>query len=133
VGWRFGVPLLLSIGLPAALGFALRGAPVLRFMGIDVVRKDGRPASRVRCAWRNLVVWAPIMIMSSFFSLLMIMSSMFEGESGDPPTTTMIVLGLFSCSVPLLCLLVVLGTIYALVHPQRGLQDLIADTCIVPR
>ncbi len=29
-------------------------------MGLALVRRDGRPARRIQCAWRALLVWAPV-------------------------------------------------------------------------
>src|SRR5262249_8670486 len=49
-----------GLALVAAIGFVTRGGPVFRFLGIDVRRADGQPAGRLRCAWRNLVTWTPI-------------------------------------------------------------------------
>lgn len=40
--------------------FLTRGGLTLRFMGLALVRGDGRKAARWQCAWRSLVVWAPV-------------------------------------------------------------------------
>ncbi|HEX3315463.1 MAG TPA: hypothetical protein VHR72_11260 [Gemmataceae bacterium] len=51
--WLEGVPSVL-----AALIF--RGGPLWRIFGLVPVTADGRPASRGRFAWRQLIAWSPI-------------------------------------------------------------------------
>ncbi|HEY7152877.1 MAG TPA: hypothetical protein VH575_02860 [Gemmataceae bacterium] len=40
--------------------FVARGEFSYRIAGIALVRHDGRPAWRLQCAWRALLVWAPV-------------------------------------------------------------------------
>lgn len=40
--------------------FLTRGGLTLRLMGLALVRADGRRAARWQCAWRSLLVWAPV-------------------------------------------------------------------------
>jgi uncharacterized RDD family membrane protein YckC len=39
--------------------FLVRGALSFRIAGLDLVRSNGRPALRIQCAWRALLVWLP--------------------------------------------------------------------------
>ncbi len=45
----------------AAFAFAFRGGVSFALSGIALVRDDGRPASRWRCAARELLMWAPLL------------------------------------------------------------------------
>ncbi len=40
--------------------FLARGGLSFRIMGISLVRSNGRPALRIQCAWRALLVWLPV-------------------------------------------------------------------------
>ena len=138
---RVAIIFALGLALPAAIGFALRGGPVFRFMGIEVRRSRGRPASRLRCAWRNLVAWTPIMIAFSFnvAVLPMIVKGMQlqpaaasdSGGAGEgEPAAFLMMLGAGS---GFMLLVHAAGAIYAAVRPQRGIQDLLAGTMLIPK
>jgi uncharacterized RDD family membrane protein YckC len=43
--------------------FVTRGGLTLRMMGLNLVRADGRKASRWQCAWRAAIVWAPVVVL----------------------------------------------------------------------
>lgn len=43
--------------------FLFRGGISYRLAGIALVRGNGRPALRVLCAWRSLLVWAPLCLL----------------------------------------------------------------------
>jgi hypothetical protein len=55
---------LAIIGIFPALWVAsallFRGGVIYPLMGLSLVRADGRRAGRLRCAWRALLVWAPL-------------------------------------------------------------------------
>ena len=44
--------------------FLARGGLSFRLTGLTLVRGNGRPALRVQCAWRALLVWAPVVGLS---------------------------------------------------------------------
>ena len=44
--------------------FLARGGLSYRLAGLTLVRGNGRPALRVQCAWRALLVWAPVVGLS---------------------------------------------------------------------
>src|SRR5262249_17528138 len=63
--------------------FLTRGGFSYRLAGLALVRGDGRPASRLQCAWRALLVWTPV-------TVLLVLSLWLESrywsawELGDP-------------------------------------------------
>jgi eukaryotic-like serine/threonine-protein kinase len=57
---------ILDIGVVlgfAAFAFAFRGGVSFVLSGIALVRDDGRPASRWRCAGRELLMWLPLLVL----------------------------------------------------------------------
>jgi hypothetical protein len=47
----------------AILAFAFRGGLAYLLSGIALVRRNGRPAGRIRCALREFVIWLPLVLM----------------------------------------------------------------------
>jgi hypothetical protein len=86
----------------------------MRGLGIAVVTKEGKPASRVRVFWRNLLAWLPLMLMPLLAVLL--------GLLIDLERATSVVL-------PMLVVLTLISSIL----PGRSLQDRLAGTYLVPR
>jgi hypothetical protein len=120
---RFGLSFiyfvtLLSFSLAgmAALPLALilRGGLWFRITGIDVRRTDGAPAGRGRCLVRALVVWLPVL------GWWIVRGS---PSSGGAQVLAWLV------SI----LIMAVGAVDALLHPESGLQDRIAGTRLVPR
>jgi hypothetical protein len=91
---------------------AFRGG-LMRAMGLELVTGKGRPASRARVLARTVIAWAPII------AIVLI------------ERTTLSLTGLAESAPALLVLLA--GAIVAGLHPQRGIQDRLAGTWIVPR
>src|SRR5262249_43688665 len=56
----FAVPVLW-----VAWAFLTRGGLTFPLSGLALVRADGRPAARWQCAWRALLVWAPVLALLS--------------------------------------------------------------------
>jgi eukaryotic-like serine/threonine-protein kinase len=54
------VLLLLGPMVWVVWAFLARGGLTFPMMGLWLVRGNGRPALRVQCAWRALLVWAPV-------------------------------------------------------------------------
>ena len=96
----------------AALLF--RGGLVLRGLGVAVARRDGTPASRGRVLWRGLVAWSLVLLSPLLFALLMPLTGAVWGGT-------------------VLALLIIAPAIWSLALPERGLQDRLAGTCLVPR
>jgi hypothetical protein len=47
----------------AVWAFLTRGGFAFGMLGISLVRSDGRPASRLQCAARALLVWVPVTLL----------------------------------------------------------------------
>ncbi len=136
---RFYVGLAMSLIVPVGLGFWLRGGPVFRFMDIDVCKKNGKLASRYRCAFRSLLAWIPTLVPIGGFVLISIVASEklkhIEPIQGtvtydwiNHPVFQTSIISTIAFSV----FLVIIGLIYSLYSPQRGLQDYAAGTRIMP-
>ena len=104
----------LVLGLLSALLF--RGGLVLRWLGIAVVTGDGTEVSRSRALWRSVIAWSPcaaVIVIAPIFSFLS--SSIY---------------------IPIIGVLLavsLIGIVAAAVDPERGLQDRLAGTYLVPR
>jgi uncharacterized RDD family membrane protein YckC len=60
VFWITVVGLLIWLALAVVWAFGWRGGLSYRLAGLALVRENGEPAARWRCAWRQLVLWAPV-------------------------------------------------------------------------
>jgi len=106
---------LACFGLLSALLF--RGGLALRLLGIAVVTQDGQ-ASRVRAFWRAVIAWSPAVLSALVLTV------------GNPgPSAPLVWLFVEAASV----ILFLVGIAYAVRHPERGLQDRLAGTWLVPR
>jgi uncharacterized RDD family membrane protein YckC len=138
---RLGAIFLFALALPAIAGYWTRGGPVFRLLGIDVRRSDGQPAGRGRCAWRNLVAWMPVMVAFSLnLAVLPVLMKMKQADSATAPALAgksdyaqLLVLPLVSLAASFAGLMNAAGACYAVARPQRGIQDLLAGTRLVPR
>ena len=111
------VYLFVLVGLVGiAAAWIFRGGFLLRTFGIAVVTKDGELVSRVRALCRGLVAWG---IVIAPVALVFALSYL-----GVHLTVTIAVWALT---------IFVVGAAWAVVHPERGLQDRIAGTYLVPR
>jgi hypothetical protein len=107
--------------------FLFRGGLTFRMMGISVARSDGRTASRLRCAWRAFLVWAPVVVL---YGLVVYAVSLAGTGEDNPPESSVVALAFGFLGV------LGLGSLYlvlALVFPRRGPHDWAADTYLVPR
>jgi hypothetical protein len=107
-GWM----LLLLVGATEVVLWSLfwRGGLSLRLLGLSLVRADGRPAGRLQCAGRTLLVWGPVTLLLAFW----------------------IGLGWNSTGRAALALLPIY-LVLAVWSPQRALHDWLAGTYLVPR
>jgi uncharacterized RDD family membrane protein YckC len=58
-----GVEVLILLSWPTVWvvwAFVTRGGLSFWMLGLSLVRSDGRPALRLQCAWRALLVWLPV-------------------------------------------------------------------------
>lgn len=106
--------LLHFLGTIAPLALLLspffRGGFILYLLGLTVQKADGRRAGRGRCLLRSLLTWSP-------FAVFL-----------EP-------LGFTPLAMPglLFALVGLAGAAYAAIRPERGLQDILLGTRLVPR
>jgi uncharacterized RDD family membrane protein YckC len=117
----FSFAYLILIVIPGiASAFIFRGGLILYLTGITAQTGDGEKASRLRCIWRALIVWSPMLI-----TLIGAIIGLF----GFP----LKMLELSSIIIIILWVPLTAGAIYAVVSPERGIQDRLAGTHLVPR
>lgn len=105
-----------ALGLLSALIF--RGGLGLRLFGAAVVTSVGAEVGRIRASWRALLAWSPALLGALAIAL-----------APDPLLSTLAWMIPAAGSVALF----LIGGAYAALHPDRGLQDGIAGTRLVPR
>jgi hypothetical protein len=126
--WLLAGLLLIWPAAAVVAAFVGRGGLGLRMHGLTLVRSDGRRAGRFRCAWRCLVLWAPLAGLLAGAVLLYARAwSAAEGGAAG--------WGLAASS---LCwwaglVLLPLWAWLALRSPERGWHDRLAGTYLVPR
>jgi hypothetical protein len=126
VGLVAGWPLLWALWAGVT-----RGGLGLRLVGARLVQADGRRAARWRCAWRALVVWAPmvaLLLASLFLDLWRIARAAPDGPAGADYLAWLAWLTWW-LALSLLPLYVWVG----LRWPRRGPHDALAGTHPVPR
>jgi hypothetical protein len=108
--------LSLTVGGAGLIGSAVlglfwagvwRSGVWLRAFGLAVVTPDGREASRLRAVWRAAVPWSWVPVQLVFVAY------------GGP--------------LLLIAVAKLAGLFYAADHPERGIQDRLAGTYLVPR
>ncbi|MDG1874716.1 MAG: protein kinase [Mariniblastus sp.] len=134
--WVLSAGLMLGGGSVFAvlMGAVFGGGPVFRVSGV-LLRKNKtlEPASALRCGLRNWVAWMPLIWMSVCVAVIAdqyrdLMASSSSSLDQLPISTLMVV-----AMVALLPMLLVslLGVVYAILRPARGLADLIAGTRLI--
>lgn len=103
--------------------------PLMMAFGIGLVRKDGTPASPLLAFWRNVLAWwSPWCLVLAFAYVvdpevgLNLFGYRFGGSESLGAAYYLTVLAFF-----------VFGSFWSILSPQRGFQDQIAGTCMVPR
>jgi hypothetical protein len=109
--------------------FAARGGFSYRMSGLALVRRSGRPALRIQCAWRALLVWLPVVgLMAAGAWLEAAYWSAWAG-GGAPDWLLALANAAWWAALALFPLYVFL----ALLSPQRAWHDVLAGTYLVPR
>jgi hypothetical protein len=128
-----GWPLVALGAIPSlAMALLFRGGLILRMLGLAVVNEDGTEASRLRVFWRNLIAWFPALLSGPLVALLVgPAGGLAHGLSVGTPTSVFIV-SLTAASFCCIMLTAMLVVCFALL-PERGLQDQLAGTWLVPR
>ncbi len=109
--------------------FLARGGLSYRLAGIALVRGDGRPPSRLQCAWRAFLVWAPL-------TGLLVLSFWLEERywSFWQPESSLRWLLALASAVWYAALLLLAGyVLLALWRPARTLHDRLSGVFLVPR
>jgi hypothetical protein len=127
-------PMVLGLALIAP-GVCVLAALVTRrglrsmVVGLDVARRDGAPAGRLRCAWRALAAWpaamGPLILAAWVEELYWERWAASGGEAWLLSLASLAWLG--SAAVPLLALGLMVWS------PARSLHDRLAGTWLVPR
>ncbi len=144
--WKMIVPVVVLSLVFFAIGYWLRGGPVFQFMTIDVQNRQGGLASRWRCGFRNLIAWLPLAVcMSCTAALAAVSFDLMErrqNENSNQLISEEAGLGIEQDSTIMLTLAVIavvfnlvmyVGALYSIVRPQRGIQDLMVGTRLVPK
>jgi uncharacterized RDD family membrane protein YckC len=99
----------------------LPGGPLLRAAGLAAVTRHGRRIGRLRSAARVLVTWSPAIVMGigQHFYFEITEDNLFQIMPWWLAAGTLLPL--------------VFGALWAVAHPERGLQDRLTGTWIVPR
>ena len=113
--------LLPVVALSLLLAAPFRGGLLLRMVGIAVVTRSGAETSRARALARAAISWGPLVPTSAMH--LMQFVDLFAGR----PLTEL------PDWWPALVIPWLVGVVWAAWDPQRGLQDRLAGTYLVPR
>jgi serine/threonine protein kinase len=104
--------------------WVFRGGWLMRALGIAVVVPGGREASRIRTLVRGIIAWWPVPVLFYIFSSTLMFASSWTDARTHP-------LALVLAFVP--SVLFSVGAVYAVLNPERGWQDRLAGTWLVPR
>ena len=144
--WKLLIPVFVFSGCFFAIGYLTRGAPVFRFMAIDVHHLAGQLASRFRCGCRHWLCWLPLIVLmvpamlASDYAFAAV-----EEQFGDQTAASTTALeenviqsnrafaGLLALIVVAAFSLMVVGAIFSIASPRRGLPDYLLRTKLVPR
>ncbi|HEV8113494.1 MAG TPA: protein kinase [Planctomycetota bacterium] len=122
VRWKL-IPIFITTAIGAwgvlstILALAFRGGLSLKLFGMGVRTTRGEMASRLRCAWRSLIVWIPLTLLYGTGAWL--------GNHGHFAIGSSLVLAAAAVHAGLVA--------YAVANPSRGIQDRLAGTRLVPR
>jgi uncharacterized RDD family membrane protein YckC len=105
-----------------------RGGFSFRLMGLTLVRSDGQRVSRLQCAWRALLIWAPV---TGLLLLSVWLSFQYPDwqQREDFGLVQLLIWGSYLSALALLPVYILL----ALLFPTRSLHDRLAGTYLVPR
>lgn len=111
--------------------FLLRGGFTLRLAGITLRRSNGRRALRIQCAWRALLVWAPVVALLALSAWLdqVWVAAWFRHSVSLYERAYWLSWLCWGLALALLPIYVGL----ALWMPNRSLHDRLAGTYLVPR
>ena len=101
-----------ALATPALLGWFFRGGIAFRLSRTDVRRLDGRPAGRMRCAWRSVCAWFFSATMYAILGVLLVYNEpVVQEQTSQEDQMFVLALGLVFVSS------------MALHVPRRGLRN----------
>lgn len=107
--------LLMYASIPAVVAaIAFRGGILLAILGLVVVDRNGKPASRLRMAWRSIVAWGTIPL----YIMMVLPLVPLIGQGPAAAVCLSLFFGIYLLSVLL---------------PERGIPDRLAGTWLVMR
>jgi hypothetical protein len=115
IGTTVGILIWVSVLAPIS-AFLFRGGFLFNLFGIGVVTRHGARASRLRCFWRGLVTWAPILGGVTCLIALEYRAERIEGM----------------VLIAVIATLFITGVIVSVVK-KRSLQDRLAGTYLVAK
>ncbi|MCA9264591.1 MAG: RDD family protein, partial [Planctomycetales bacterium] len=130
----------LALAMPFVIGYLMQGGVAFWLGQIEVRRStDRRRASRLHCAVRNAISWAPFVIAHSVMVVLATALYLLfpQSEINNSPLDLFFNNGAWSSAWLVLCGLFVLllvhvtGLFVAIACPRMALQDLFARTYLV--
>ena len=104
-----------------------RGGMLFRLTGIALVGESGRVVGRGRAFVRSVIAWSAVL---AAFSVTWFASPTFSSQRLVSQDAAAVVAIAFLVALPLVH---IAGSIWAIVTPERGAQDRIARTYLVPR
>lgn len=113
--WMFIVQAVVAAVLAGITAFVTKGGVGLRWWSIGVTTNSGNPVSRPRAFFRSIVACSPLLASGALILGL-----------GLPPRQAF-------ATVAGATLMTAAGVLYAVLKPERGVQDWIAGTWLVPR
>jgi hypothetical protein len=108
---------LLVLLCSVVSSIAVPGGVATRSIGLAVVTQDGMEIGRWRSLARTLIAWLPMLVSSLLMPALI--------SQGKGPA--------FLVSVGLALVAMIAGVVWTIAAADRGLQDRIAGTWVVPR
>ena len=115
-----GLGSLMSLFFSIVSSIAVPGGVATRLIGIAVVTRDGNEIGRLRSLARTLIAWGPILPW-----LVLVPNPIVMGFGPASPAPVLAISLAFGGMIA--------GVVWAIAAADRGLQDRIAGTWVVPR
>lgn len=107
-----------------------RGGLLLWALGLTFVRRDGKPASRLRVLWRTMVAWCPLALIPLGIALVMPALAKISPEPMMSPEQGFVRVTSVGAVFGVVYLALV---VWSALLPGRGIPDRLAGTWMVPR
>lgn len=123
---------VLASLVATGLGGILSGGPAFRLSGV-LVRKNKtlEPASRFRCAFRNWVAWLPMIMGGVCVAVITQQAALLSQENSELEQNIPIVIVAALIGLLLIFMTIIVGAVYSIIRPSRGLPDVVAGTRLI--